>query len=159
MRQKKAPPVLPRRRTPFTRKRTVSPASDALALRTRWHLTLTRTKEQLLLRTCRHLTLTPQKSNYRVERAGTPPLAQRVNCPECRHAFCSLSHKKRPHKAAFAIDRKEGVVKPYSRSNLYKADRYRARDGRGWFPGAQALPKYAPSRSCRTNGRTSARIC
>lgn len=136
----------------------LSPASGKWALRrTRWHLECAGASR----RPCERVTTTSSmpaslvgntKEQYHPEHADTSRCL-------CEGSTALELAQKRPRKAAFTIDRKEGVVKPYSRSNLYKADRYRARDGRGWFPGAQALPKYAPSRSCRTNGRTSARIC
>lgn len=179
MRQRSAPLVLPRRRTPFARKREMGPSSNALASQVRWRLASAPRKSDYHLEHAR-------TSRWQHERARSPRacrywvIGQKVclgYSTEYRYAvpWWNSDHisplparkvnrpgtctKKRPHKAAFAIDREEGVVRPYSRSSLYKADRYRARDGKDWFPGAQASPKYAPSRSCRTNGRTSARIC
>ena len=178
MRQRDAPLVLPRRRTPFTRKRKMGPSSNALASRVCWRLTSAPRKSDchrehartsrwqheraISPRACRHRVI-GQKCVWATRLntgtpccGGTPTTSARCSCG--RSTALELA-QKRPHRAAFAIDREEGVVKPYSRLSLYKADRYRARDGKDWFPGAQASPKYAPSRSCRTNGRTSARIC
>lgn len=136
----------------------LSPASGKWTLRRmRWHLECADAPHRPRERVTTTLSMPtplagPTKEQYHLEHAGT----SRCSCG--RSTALELA-QKRPHKAAFAIDREEGVVRPYSRSSLYKADRYRARDGKDWFPGAQASPKYAPSRSCRTNGRTSARIC
>ena len=136
----------------------LSPVNGTWALRrTRWHLECAGASHRPLERATTTLSMPAPlvgntKEQYHLEHADAP-VARAEGQPPWN------LHKKGRTRRPFAIDRKEGVVKPYSRSNLYKADRYRARDGRGWFPGAQALPKYAPSRSCRTNGRTSARIC
>ena len=136
----------------------LSPASGKWApRRTRWHLECAGASHRPRERVTATLSMPAPlvgntKEQYRLEHADT----SRCSCG--RSTALELA-QKRPHKAAFAIDREEGAVRPYSRSSLYKADRYRARDGKDWFPGAQASPKYAPSRSCRTNGRTSARIC
>lgn len=178
MRQRGASLVLPRRRTPFTRKRKMGPSSNALASRVRWRLASAPRKSDCHLehaRTSRwqhERAISPRACRYRVigqkVRLGysaeygyavlwwnsdhiSPLPARKVNRP----GTCT----KKAAQGGLCYRWAERVVRPYSRLSLYKADRYRARDGRGWFPEAQASPKYAPSRSCRTNGRTSARIC
>lgn len=136
----------------------LSPVNGTWVLsRTRWHLECTgashRPRERATIASSMPASLVGNtKEQYHLVHANI----SRYSC--VRSTTLELA-QNRPRKAAFAIDGAEGVVKPCSKLSRYKADRYRARDGRGWFPGAQALPKYAPSRSCRTNGRTSARIC
>lgn len=161
MSQKKAPPVLPRRRTPFTRKRILSFASKTPTPRTcvaPYHGRRRDCAHRFLRRLGRawHLTMDGGATVPIVPRGASDARGTlRCHAKESRLVF----DKKGCNKAAFVISEMGKVVKPCSKLSRYRADRYRARDGKGWFPAPQASPKYAPSRSCRTNAQTSARIC